>query len=85
MLVVTDRALEAFDIALKNRESGSSADCFRLTRRDDGLNVSVASPAADDATFEYDGETVFAVPTDLEDVVANRTLDIDADGKLTMK
>jgi hypothetical protein len=85
MLVVTDRALEAFDMALKNRESASSADCFRLTSRDDGLTVAVERPAVDDATFAYGGETVFAVPTYLENAVANRTLDVDENGGLTLK
>lgn len=85
MLVVTDRALHALDSALKNRSSSSSTDCFRLTKQDDGLRVSVEKPAADDATFEHAGETVFAVPTYLEDVVANRTLDVDEQGGLTLK
>ena len=84
MLVVTDRALEALDLALKNRESAVS-DCFRLTREDEGLTVSVERPAADDATFAYGGETVFAVPTYLEEALANRTLDIDDNGGLTLK
>jgi hypothetical protein len=85
MLVVTDRALEALDSALKNRPSSSSADCFRLTKQDDGLRVSVEKPAADDSTFEHAGETVFAVPTYLEEAVANRTLDVDDKGGLTLK
>jgi hypothetical protein len=84
MLVVTNRALEALDLALKSRESAPS-DCFRLTRQDEGLTVSVERPAADDATFAHGGETVFAVPTYLEDALANRTLDIDENGDLTLK
>jgi len=85
MLVVTDRALEALDMALKKRDETTSADCFRLTRQDNGLTVAVERPAADDATFAYSGETVFAVPTYLEETVVNRTLDIDDSGGLTLK
>ena len=84
MLVVTDRALEALDMELKNRESAVS-DCFRLTREDEKLTVSVERPAADDATFAYGGETVFAVPTYLEGALVNRTLDVDENGGLTLK
>jgi hypothetical protein len=85
MLVVTNRALEALDVALKKRESASETECFRLTRKDDGLTVAVERPAADDATFAYSGETVFAVPTYLEAAVTNRTLDLDENGGLTLK
>lgn len=85
MLVVTHQVLEMFNEALHQPGPGSDADCFRLTNNTEGLGMMLEPPAWDDATYQYAGETVFAVPVDLQVMVAHLTLDLDNKGRFVLK
>lgn len=60
--------------------------CFRIVPQDERrLTLKLGKPAPSDATYEYDGDVVLAVPKSLAPFVDNRSLDIDSDGKLKLR
>jgi hypothetical protein len=87
MLTVTETVLEQFDKAIANAADADSEDkCLRIVRSENagGLSLALQPPAPDDTTYEYEGRTVLAVPESYAEFCADKTLDIDDDGRLTL-
>jgi hypothetical protein len=87
MLTVTDAVLEQFDRAIANASDGDSEDkCLRIVRSENagGLSLALQPPSPNDTTYEYEGRTVLAVPESYAEFCADKTLDIDDDGRLTL-
>ncbi|MEX2124376.1 MAG: hypothetical protein WD795_10835 [Woeseia sp.] len=87
MLTVTDTVLEKFDKAIANApDADTDEKCLRIVRNENagGLSLALQSPAPNDTTYEYEGRTVLAVPKTYAEFCADKTLDIDDDGRLTL-
>jgi hypothetical protein len=86
MLTVTEPVLEQLDKAISKADDKESDDkCVRLVRGEQaGLALKLQSPEQSDTTYEYDGRTVLAVPESCAEICADKTLDINPDGKLIL-
>lgn len=86
MLTVTEPVLKQLDKAIAKAD-GPEADskCVRLVRGEQaGLALKLQTPKDDDTTYEYAGRTVLAVPESCADICADKTLDINEDGRLIL-
>jgi hypothetical protein len=86
MLSVTDPALKQLHDTLTDAPGADDGDkCFRIVPKDAAtLTLAYMEPEATDATFEFEGQTVLALPDELKDYCADRSLDINDDGKLEL-
>jgi hypothetical protein len=86
MLTVTDTVLKQFDQALaKAGEADSGERCLRIVRGEDSnLSLALESPEPEDTTYDYEGRTVLAVPEIYADFCADKTLDMNEEGKLVL-
>lgn len=86
MLTVTETVLKQFDQALaKAGEADSDERCLRIVRGEDSnLSLALESPEPDDTTYDYEGRTVLAVPEIYADFCADKTLDMNEEGKLVL-
>lgn len=86
MLTVTETVLKQFDQALaKAGEADSGERCLRIVRGEDSnLSLALESPEPDDTTYDYEGRTVLAVPEIYADFCADKTLDMNEEGKLVL-
>lgn len=86
MLTVTEPVLEQLDKAIsKAGDSRAENKCVRLVRGEQvGLALKLQTPAESDTTYEYEGRTVLAVPENCAAICADKTLDINEDGKLVL-
>ena len=86
MLTVTEPVLEQLDKAIsKASDREKEGKCVRLVKGDEaGLALKLQTPEEDDTTYEFEGRTVLAVPEDCQEVCADKTLDINQDGKLIL-
>lgn len=89
MLTVTEPVLEQLDKAIAKANSDASDSekekCVRLVKGEEaGLALKLQEPAEDDTTYEYEGRTVLAVPENTAQLCADKTLDINPDGKLVL-
>lgn len=86
MLTVTETVLKQFDQALaKAGEADGGERCLRIVRGEDSnLSLALESPEPDDTTFDYEGRTVLAVPEVYADFCADKTLDMNEEGKLVL-
>jgi hypothetical protein len=87
MLTVTDTVLEQFDKAISKAQDADAEDkCLRIVRSENaaGLSLALQPPAPGDTTYEYEGRTVLAVPESYAEFCADKTLDIDEEGRLTL-
>lgn len=86
MLTVTEPVLQQLDKAIsKAGDTEEESKCVRLVRGEQaGLALKLQAPEADDTTYEYDGRTVLAVPENCAEICADKTLDINPDGKLVL-
>lgn len=86
MLSITDAAMQHLYqslTALTSAEIGEK--CFRLVLTDDRkLTLNLAVPVASDATFEYEGNTVLALPSELQELCSGKKLDIDENSKFEL-
>ena len=86
MLTVTDKVLKQFDKAIaRAAESDDDQRCLRIVRgQDSNLSLALEEPEPDDTTYDYEGRTVLAVPEVYSDFCADKTLDLNDDGKLVL-
>jgi hypothetical protein len=86
MLTVTETVLKQFDRALSRAGDASVEDkCLRIVRGEDSnLSLALESPEPEDTTYDYEGRTVLAVPEDYAEFCADKTLDMDEEGKLVL-
>jgi len=86
MLTVTEPVLEQLDKAIsKAGDTEQATRCVRLVKGEEaGLALKLQAPEADDTTYEYAGRTVLAVPESCAEICADKTLDINQDGKLVL-
>lgn len=86
MLTVTEPVLEQLDKAISKASDPETEDkCVRLVRGEEaGLALKLQTPEEDDTTYQYEGRTVLAVPENCAEICADKTLDINEDGKLVL-
>lgn len=86
MLTVTETVLKQFDRALaKAGEAESGERCLRIVRgKDANLSLALETPEPDDTTYDYEGRVVLAVPEVYADFCADKTLDMDEEGRLVL-
>lgn len=86
MLSVTDAAMEQLNTSLKSVYGSDKIEkCFRIIPMDESsMTLSLSEPAPTDATFEYDGNTILALPKELQPLCADKRLDINEEGKLEL-
>lgn len=86
MLTVTETVLKQFDKAIaRAADSGEGDKCLRIVRgQDANLSLALEAPAPDDTTYDYEGRTVLAVPEVYAEFCADKTLDMDEEGKLVL-
>lgn len=86
MLSVSNAAMEQLSDRLQSVSSGDEdARCFRIVPKDEtNLALSLTEPAPSDTTFEHGGNTVLAVPKELNDLCGDKSLDVNDDGKLEL-
>jgi hypothetical protein len=86
MLTVTETVLKQFDHALtKAGETEAGDRCLRIVRGEDSnLSLALQSPEPDDTTYDYDGRTVLAVPEVYAEFCADKTLDMNEEGRLVL-
>ena len=86
MLNVTDNAMEmchATIIQLSSEQAHSR--CLRFQQEpDQRLALSFGEPEEGDEIIRHQGVAVFAVPERFVEFCSDKTLDIDAHGKLTL-
>lgn len=86
MLSVSNAAMEQLNTSLKTVFGSDKMEkCFRIVPMDESsMTLSLSEPAATDETFEYDGNTVLALPKELQPFCADKRLDVNDDGKLEL-
>lgn len=86
MLTVTETVLKQFDRALaKAGETGGGERCLRIVKGSDAnLSLALEAPEPEDATWEYEGRTVLALPEEYAGFCADKTLDMDEQGRLVL-
>lgn len=86
MLTVTEPVLEQLDKAISKADDTEKENkCVRLVKgEEEGLALKLQAPEEDDTTYEYEGRTVLAVPENTAQICADKTLDINQDGKLVL-
>lgn len=86
MLTVTEPVLEQLDKAISKVDAESEDEkCVRLVRGEQaGLALKLQSPEKSDTIYEYEGRTVLAVPESCAEICADKTLDINPEGKLIL-
>ncbi|HET6628404.1 MAG TPA: hypothetical protein VFG91_01385 [Woeseiaceae bacterium] len=86
MLTVTETVLKQFDKALtKAGEAESGERCLRIVQGEDAnLSLALQSPEPEDTTYDWEGRTVLAVPETYAEFCADKTLDMNEDGKLVL-
>lgn len=84
MLSVTNAAMQQLNTTLKSVYGSNKADkCFRIVPMDEtSMTLSLSEPAVTDQTFEFDGNTVLALPKELQSYCEDKRLDVNDDGKL---
>ncbi|MGB5326332.1 MAG: hypothetical protein WBN40_13035 [Pseudomonadales bacterium] len=86
MFELTDAAgAELHKSLAGTRMPGQDEKCFSIIPKDDKfLTLRLATPASSDATFEYDGAVVLALPKALRPFLDDKSLDIDQSGQLKL-
>lgn len=86
MLTVSNAALEKFGSTIAEMSNGSDEDkCLRMVRSEEaGLALTLEPPQVEDQTYEHNGRTVLAVPSEFAEFCDDKQLDLDGDGNLTL-
>jgi hypothetical protein len=86
MLSVSNAAMEQLSDTLQSVSGDTDEElCFRIIPKDaTSLTLSLTAPEPTDRTFDHDGTTVLAVPQELDQFCANKSLDVNEDGKLEL-
>jgi len=86
MLSISNSAMQHLHDALQSvATSSDDGRCFRIIPKDGGnLMLSLAEPTPTDKKFEFDGNTVLAVPAELQEFCADKSLELNKDGKLEL-
>jgi hypothetical protein len=82
MLAVTEAAISHLHDSLKSvADSDVEGKCFRIVPKDGvHLGLSLAEPKPGDKKYEHEGDTVLAVPAELQPGCAGRPLGDHAAG-----
>lgn len=86
MLQITQTAKEKLHASLTRSETvNDEGKCFRIVPKDEKtLTLTVATPESSDSTFSHDGQVILALPEALQPLFADKSLDIDDGGNLTV-
>jgi hypothetical protein len=87
MLSVSNSALKQLHQSLQavSDTDDENTKCFRITPKDQSsLTLNYSEPAANDTTFEFGGKVVLAVPSELEEFCNDKSLDLNAEGRLEL-
>lgn len=86
MFSITDAAMQhLYNSLSSSTDPEPGGKCFRIVRTDDNnLRLNLEKPVPGDATYDYEGSTVLALPTELQEFCSDKSLDIDENGKLEL-
>ena len=86
MLSVSNAAMQHLHQSLTSiANSEAAGKCFRIVPKENRyLTLSLAEPAPSDKTFEFEGDTVLALPQELKTFCSDKSLDLDENGKLEL-
>jgi hypothetical protein len=86
MLELTKAAKSQLYNSLANADKPAQhGKCFRIVPKDEkSLTLKLAKPSPSDKVFTHDGETILALPKVLQPFFRDKSLDIDASGKLKL-
>ena len=86
MLQLTDAALTKLHDSLAATDRPEhQGKCFRIVpENEQSLTLRLAKPAPSDAIYEHDGSAVLALPRALSEIVRDKRLDIDSNGRLKL-
>ena len=62
----------------------TNSKCLRLLKQDKSISISFEVPRSEDKIVHHKGLTVLAVPADVADDLAGRTLDLAPDGNFVI-
>ena len=83
--LTTATCKQLHDSLAKAEKPTQEGKCFRIVPKDRRfLTLTLARPAASDTVFTHDGDVILALPRRLAPFFENKSLDIDAKGKLTL-
>lgn len=86
-MTVTETAIDHFHKSMRTLAPNPETEkCIRLKPgRRTGLVLAFERPAPTDETFRRDNRVIFAIPRRISEICADKTLDMDEDGKLTLQ
>lgn len=86
-MTVTEEAIKHFHNSMKTLAPDAETEkCIRLKPgRRTGLVLAFERPAPTDKMFKKDDRVVFAVPRKISQICADKTLDMDEHGKLSLQ
>ncbi len=85
MLQITDSAMRLCRRTVQQLAGAqTNSKCLRLLKESGRVAISFEMPRNDDRIVHHNGQSVLAVPDDVADDLAGKTLDLAEDGKLVI-
>lgn len=85
MLRITDNAMTLCrDTVHQLAGAQTNSKCLRLLKRKGRVSISFEIPRNDDTIVHHGGQSVLAVPDEVADELAGKTLDLADDGSLVI-
>jgi hypothetical protein len=85
MIQITDDAMTLCRRTVQQLAGAqSNSKCLRLLKHKGRVSVSFEMPRSDDTIVHHRGQSVLAVPGDVADDLAGKTLDLTDDGSLVI-
>ena len=82
MLNITNNALDICRTTVRQLAGAqANSKCLRMILQESGISMSLEVPRNSDEIVHHGGLSVIAVPGDVADKVAGRTLDVANDGR----
>jgi len=77
--ITNDAMMRCHDTVQQLAGAQTDSKCLRLLKRDGGVSISFEVPRNEDTIVHHDGQSVLAVPAEVAEQLAGRTLDFADD------
>lgn len=85
MLNITDNALDICKATVRQLAGAqANSKCLRIILQESGISISFEMPRSTDEIVHHGGLSVIAVPDNVADALAGKTLDVANDGQFTI-
>ena len=84
MLQVTQDAMAICRTTVQQLDMLTKTKCLRLIESEDGIAMSIELPRSDDELVHDLGLAILAVPENVADMLAEKTLDVRGDGRFVL-